>query len=169
MTNFKYILIFLTAVVILIILILSINNCEPTPPEVIVKMDTAYVVTPGIHLNIDSIKATVKVRTRTIIKEIPAYITILDTIYDTVWYRTPSFVAKDSIIFSGDTVWSEFWFPESFFCHEVRTKTDSIREITKTITIKLEATFAQQAKYGVLGAVLGSAGGFIYGFVAGKR
>ena len=168
MTTLKYILILLTAVVILIILILSINNCEPVKPEVIVKKDTTYVVTPGICLNIDSIKATVKVRTRTIIKEIPSYITILDTIYDTVWYRTPAFVAKDSIIFSGDTVWSEFWFPETFFCHEVRTKADSIREITKTITIQLPATFWQKAEFAGYSGAAAAVLGFVLGYGAKK-
>jgi|WetSurMetagenome_2_1015567.scaffolds.fasta_scaffold856212_1 hypothetical protein len=122
MSIWKYILIFLTAIVILVIVVLSLQECEPSTPEI--RIVTHYEITPGDTIH-DTTYATVYLRPHDKIVEIPKYVTLYDSIHDTLRYLTPAFTAKDTAYFNRDTLYHSFLFPEMCNEYEFRSKPDT--------------------------------------------
>lgn len=171
--NFKYIVMFLIALMTLIAIIIILKGCnepipEPLPP--LIHIDTVWKVVPREPVNIDSVKATVKIRPHVIYTDLPVYITILDTIHDTVYYSTPAFSACMDTILSKDTMGVEFRFPEmNFYKFYFNPKPDSIKEIIKTVTIQLPVTFWQKAEYSMYGTLVGILAGGALGIYLGSK
>jgi hypothetical protein len=167
MSIWKYILIFLTAVVILVIVILGLQKCEFNPQPSI-KYDTIVKVVDRPVIRVDSIPAKVKWRTKYV--SVPEYISILDTIHqkDTITrFVTQAFTACFDTVINRDTLSGEFDFPEFIFRNiEVKQHPDSIMTIIKTI--QLPATFGQKLEYGLYSGVGGAILGGVLGLYLGK-
>jgi len=94
-----------------------------TITKTIVKKDTAYITVPSDPIVI--------YRTKTKVKYLKG-----DTVRDTIYYKTPAFVATLDTITGGDTISAKYEFPEHLLSLMVRQKPDSI----KTVTIEIETT-----------------------------
>ena len=150
MTIWKYTLVLLSAILVLIAIILILRKCEPiqSEPTIVTIHDTTYVPY-WVSLNIDSIKATVKFRPKVKYVSVPEYFLKDTAIHDTLWITTMPFEACYDTIIGKDTLSGEFYFPEFVFRNiSVRYK-DSIKVIHDVTTIQLPATFGQKMEYGL--------------------
>jgi hypothetical protein len=161
----KYILIIIGLIILVGIWFYTLQKCEPNPPVTTVKVDTLWKIIPREPVNIDSIKATVKPRKQAVYVGVPEYITITDTTHDTIKYTSSAYSACFDTIINRDTMGIEFDHPECVFRNFYHyPHPDSVREITKTITIYIPPTFWEKSEY-VGGGILG---GFILGWVSKK-
>jgi hypothetical protein len=161
----KYILVFLSIVVI-VIGILLLPKCESDKPITTTTIDTVVKITPGKVYH-DTVKSTVYLRPHDRIIEVPAYILIDSTKHDTIMYEMPAYVSRDTVYFGNDTLMHEHYFPEMCDEYIFKKGPDTSKTIKTTITIQLPATFGQKMEYGLYtgtgGAILGGALGFILG------
>jgi hypothetical protein len=164
-TNTKY-YIFLVILVLAVGAILYFAHVfDPSPAPTVVTV-IRYDTIPRVPINLDSVKATVKPRWKTVYKDVPNWITIVDTFqnHDTIRYLTPAFEACFDTITQKDTVNLGFKFPEMTFDCFIRQHPCIDTNTTTTITVTKKPTFLDNiSDIGIKVAIF--AGGVIIGKV----
>jgi hypothetical protein len=109
------------------------KNKTPSTGRIIWKSDTIMKVLPQKIVEIRNAK--------------PKIIYLKDTIIE-----TQPFIAKLDTIIRRDTIWAEYVFPENSFSLGYRSQSDSLLQITNTMT-KTETYWVEKAAY-LLGGIL---------------
>jgi hypothetical protein len=133
--NFWKILFIVTIIAFIVFLIFHfITKTEtPTTGRIIWKSDTVLKVLPQKIVEIRNAK--------------PKIIYLKDTIIE-----TQPFIAKLDTIILRDTIWAEYVFPENRLSLGYRSQSDSLLQITNTMT-KTETYWVEKAAY-LLGGIL---------------